>query len=206
MSRYDINTLAKKFEKILKEVVPMMVNNTTNQNIKDNPPLLVVEGIRLEREKTKADIASMVADAVRNEQECTRAVFSSQVSNDIDTNIPPQQLYLKMRDDEQARNADFPLWLTLMYKFEKPSSHVEPCIVDAFHKQDHEGHHDDDAHPEGESSAKRKRTSEKVSSLKASLITRRMLPNTSLILELFCKKFKKLIYHFTEMITLKLLV
>ncbi|GJY94792.1 reverse transcriptase domain-containing protein [Tanacetum coccineum] len=31
----------------------------------------------------------------------------------------------------------------------------------------------------------------KVSSLKASLITRRMLPNTSLILKLFCEKFKK---------------
>ncbi|GJR12029.1 hypothetical protein Tco_0794681 [Tanacetum coccineum] len=41
---------------------------------------------------------------------------------------------------------------------------------------------------------------------KASLITRRMLPNTSLILKLFCEKFKNLICHFTEMITLKLLV
>ncbi|GKE99971.1 hypothetical protein Tco_0023322, partial [Tanacetum coccineum] len=124
---------------------------------------------RLEREKTKAGIASMVADAVRNKQERTRAILSSQVSNDIATNIPPQfsdldlqqQLYLKMRDDEQAHNAYFPFWLTPMYKFEKPSSHVEPCRVDAFHRQDHEGHHDDDAHPEGESSAKRQRTSEK---------------------------------------------
>ncbi|GJV59008.1 hypothetical protein Tco_1465108 [Tanacetum coccineum] len=34
----------------------------------------------------------------------------------------------------------------------------------------------------------------------------RMLPNTSWILELLCEKFKKLIYHFTETITLKLLV
>ncbi|GJW35220.1 hypothetical protein Tco_0058140 [Tanacetum coccineum] len=33
-----------------------------------------------------------------------------------------------------------------------------------------------------------------------------MLPNTSLILKLFCEKFKKLICHFTEMISLKLLV
>ncbi|GJY94776.1 putative ribonuclease H-like domain-containing protein [Tanacetum coccineum] len=32
-----------------------------------------------------------------------------------------------------------------------------------------------------------------------------MLPNTSLILKLFCEKFKKLLCHFTEMITLKLL-
>ncbi|GJY54967.1 zinc knuckle CX2CX4HX4C containing protein [Tanacetum coccineum] len=33
-----------------------------------------------------------------------------------------------------------------------------------------------------------------------------MLPNTSLILKLFCEKFKKLICHFTEIINLKLLV
>nr|GEX41302.1 hypothetical protein [Tanacetum cinerariifolium] len=56
-----------------------------------------------------------------------------------------QQLYLKMKDDEQAHNANFILWLTLMYKFEKPVSHVDPCIVDAFHRQDHDDHHDDDA-------------------------------------------------------------
>ncbi|GJV90101.1 hypothetical protein Tco_1534039 [Tanacetum coccineum] len=37
-------------------------------------------------------------------------------------------------------------------------------------------------------------------------IEKRMLPNTSLILKLFCEKFKKLICHFTKMITCKLLV
>ncbi|GKB75868.1 hypothetical protein Tco_0942763 [Tanacetum coccineum] len=35
---------------------------------------------------------------------------------------------------------------------------------------------------------------------------RRMLPNTSLILKLFCEKFKKQICHFTKIINLKLLV
>ncbi|GKA62040.1 hypothetical protein Tco_0761559, partial [Tanacetum coccineum] len=45
-----------------------------------------------------------------------------------------------------------------------------------------------------------------VSSLKASLITRRMLPNTSLILELFCDELKKLITHFILMISLQLLI
>ncbi|GKD86921.1 hypothetical protein Tco_1358075 [Tanacetum coccineum] len=44
----------------------------------------------------------------------------------------------------------------------------------------------------------------RVSSLKASLITRRMLPNTSLILELFCDELKKLITHFIPMISLQL--
>nr|GFC96382.1 hypothetical protein [Tanacetum cinerariifolium] len=44
-----------------------------------------------------------------------------------------QQLYLKMKDDEKAPHADFPLWLALTYKFKKPPYHVEPCRVDAFH-------------------------------------------------------------------------
>ncbi|GJX62300.1 hypothetical protein Tco_0295200 [Tanacetum coccineum] len=50
-----------------------------------------------------------------------------------------------MKDDKQARDVGFPLWLALMYKFKKPASHVEPCRVHAFRRQDHEDHHDDDA-------------------------------------------------------------
>ncbi|GJT46864.1 integrase, catalytic region, zinc finger, CCHC-type containing protein [Tanacetum coccineum] len=37
------------------------------------------------------------------------------------------------------------------YGFEKPSSHVEPFKTNAFLRQDHEDHHDNDARPEGES-------------------------------------------------------
>nr|GEW52446.1 ribosomal protein S19, mitochondrial [Tanacetum cinerariifolium] len=66
-----------------------------------------------------------------------------------------QQLYLKMKDDEQERNANFPLWLALMYKFEKSSSH-EPCRVDAFCRKDHEDHHDNDARPKGRAMQKGK--------------------------------------------------
>nr|GEW42107.1 hypothetical protein [Tanacetum cinerariifolium] len=47
------------------------------------------------------------------------------------------------------------------HRFERPDTHVDPCRVDVFRKHDHEGYHDDDARPEGESSAKRQRTSEK---------------------------------------------
>nr|GEV35494.1 transposase, Ptta/En/Spm, transposase, Tnp1/En/Spm-like protein [Tanacetum cinerariifolium]GEV45822.1 transposase, Ptta/En/Spm, transposase, Tnp1/En/Spm-like protein [Tanacetum cinerariifolium] len=71
-----------------------------------------------------------------------------------------QQLYLKMKDDEQVKNAYFPLWISLMYKFEKLTSHVNPCRFDAFWSPDHEDHHDDDARPMGESIAKRKIMSE----------------------------------------------
>ncbi|GJW28871.1 hypothetical protein Tco_0045746 [Tanacetum coccineum] len=66
-----------------------------------------------------------------------------------------------MKDDKQARDAYFPLWLALMYKFKKPTYHVDPCRVDASRRQDHEDHHDDDARSEGKSSVKRQITFEK---------------------------------------------
>ncbi|GJU34324.1 hypothetical protein Tco_1182678 [Tanacetum coccineum] len=70
------------------------------------------------------------------------------------------QLCLKMKDDEQARDADLAIWLSLRIKFEKHVPLVEPCRVDAIRTRDHEDHHDDDACPEGESSAKRQKTYE----------------------------------------------
>nr|GEV90725.1 hypothetical protein [Tanacetum cinerariifolium] len=117
----DINTIAKMIEETLKVVVPKMVNETTDQNMKDNLPMVVSEGIKLEGEKTKDDIALMIDDAVRKEQEHTRAKLSFKVSNDVASNV---------------------------------------LLVDAFYKQDHEDHHDDDALPEGESSTKRLGTEE----------------------------------------------
>ncbi|GKB73933.1 hypothetical protein Tco_0935345 [Tanacetum coccineum] len=47
-----------------------------------------------------------------------------------------------------------------MIKFERPTPLVEPCRVYVVRTRDHEDHHDDDARPKGEISAKRKRTSE----------------------------------------------
>ncbi|GKC07421.1 hypothetical protein Tco_0999031 [Tanacetum coccineum] len=115
-----------------------------------NEPYYIVEN-----DKTKVDIDSMVVDAMRKEQDRTRAELSLQVSNDVATNVP-----LQMTDNEQARNADFPLWLALMFKFKKSDAHVDPCIVDAFCKHDHKDQHDNEACPEGESIVKRQRTSE----------------------------------------------
>ncbi|GKC41064.1 hypothetical protein Tco_1053448 [Tanacetum coccineum] len=50
--------------------------------------------------------------------------------------------------------------LSMQIKFEKPAPRVNPCRIAAVRTRDHEDHHDDDAHPKGESSAKRHKTSE----------------------------------------------
>ncbi|GJU50028.1 hypothetical protein Tco_1219583 [Tanacetum coccineum] len=70
------------------------------------------------------------------------------------------QSYLKMKDDEQAREANLPIWLSLKIKFKKHVPLVELFKVDVVRTHDHEDHHDDDAPLRGGSSAKRQNTSE----------------------------------------------
>ncbi|GJS93789.1 hypothetical protein Tco_0800757 [Tanacetum coccineum] len=98
-----------------------------------------LKGIRLEREKVEDDIASMVAEAVdtflRNYM--SNHILHVHPTESASSSILDlqQQLYLKMKDDEQAK-------------------------TDAICTRDHEDRHDDDARPKGESSAKRQKTSE----------------------------------------------
>ncbi|GKE53322.1 hypothetical protein Tco_1488478, partial [Tanacetum coccineum] len=68
-------------------------------------------------------------------------------------------LYLKITDDKQVRNADLSIWWSLKIKFEKPVTSAAPCQIAIVRTRDHEDHHDDDARPEGENSAKRQKTS-----------------------------------------------
>ncbi|GJS66459.1 hypothetical protein Tco_0681023 [Tanacetum coccineum] len=62
MPRKDMDTIAKTIEASLKVVVHKMVNETTYQNMRDYISMAVSEGIKLEREKTKVDIALMFVD------------------------------------------------------------------------------------------------------------------------------------------------
>nr|GEY19029.1 hypothetical protein [Tanacetum cinerariifolium] len=141
MPRKDMDVTGNMVEETLKVVVPEMVDETTNDGIKKNLLMVVKEAIKLERENNKTDIAAMVVDIIRKEHECKRATLSSQ-------------------DDKQAHDVDLPIWLALKYKYEKSALIVEPYRLDAFRSRDHEDHHDDDARPKGESSAKRQKTFE----------------------------------------------
>ncbi|GJR99815.1 hypothetical protein Tco_0316324 [Tanacetum coccineum] len=63
-----------------------------------------------------------------------------------------------MRDDEQLRNADIAIWLSLKIKFEKITTTIT-CRSSATRLRDHDNYQDDDAHLEGKSSVKRQKTS-----------------------------------------------
>ncbi|GJU11466.1 hypothetical protein Tco_1133862 [Tanacetum coccineum] len=131
----------------LKKVVPKMVDHKTNDFMKNNLPKAIAEAIQSERKKVQDDIAAMVADSVQKERQNIRAELSVQVTNDV-ANIVPSQ----MKDDES-------IWLSLKIKFERPIPLVEPCRVDVVRTRNHEDHHDDNARPGGESSAKIQNTS-----------------------------------------------
>ncbi|GJU13874.1 hypothetical protein Tco_1136270 [Tanacetum coccineum] len=69
------------------------------------------------------------------------------------------QLYLSMKNDPQLQQQDIAIWLALQMKFENLQVPQTTCRPSAVRPRDQDDFHDD-AHPEGENSAKRQKTSE----------------------------------------------
>ncbi|GKE19041.1 hypothetical protein Tco_1426618, partial [Tanacetum coccineum] len=64
-----------------------------------------------------------------------------------------------MKDNPQLQQDDLPIWLALKYKYKRLHMATTPCRPSAVRPRDQDDPHDD-AHPEGENSAKRQKTSE----------------------------------------------
>ncbi|GJW35983.1 hypothetical protein Tco_0058903 [Tanacetum coccineum] len=77
------------------------------------------------------------------------------------SSVPDQQyqLYLAMKADPQLQQQDIAIWLALQMKFERNTVPQTACRTPAVRPRDQDDPHDD-AHPEGENSAKRQKTSE----------------------------------------------
>ncbi|GKF26764.1 retrovirus-related pol polyprotein from transposon TNT 1-94, partial [Tanacetum coccineum] len=77
------------------------------------------------------------------------------------SSVPDQQyqLYLAMIADPQLQQQDIAIWLALQVKFERNTVLQTTCRTPAVRPKDQDDPHDD-AHPEGENSAKRQKTSE----------------------------------------------
>ncbi|GKE48148.1 hypothetical protein Tco_1479406 [Tanacetum coccineum] len=131
----NFHELATALQSTLKEVLPSMVDIRVNEIAKMTIPLYVVKGLLLDRQKTQVDVAAMIVEAIKKEHENLHAEITLQVTNAIANNIPSQ------------------------IKFEKPVTSAAPCQIAIVRTRDHEDHHDDDARPEGENSAKRQKTS-----------------------------------------------
>ncbi|GJY31278.1 hypothetical protein Tco_0414773 [Tanacetum coccineum] len=128
----------------MKKVLLSMVDKRVNEIANKTMSLYVAEGLLLDRKKTQTDMENMIVEALQKERESLQAELSMQINN-------------VMKDDEQVRNADLSIWWSMKIKFKKPAT---PCQIVAVCTRDHDDHHDDDAHPEGKSSAKRQKTSQ----------------------------------------------
>ncbi|GJS24235.1 hypothetical protein Tco_0452867 [Tanacetum coccineum] len=143
-----IHELAAALQTTMKEVLPLMVDSRVNEIAKKTIPLYVAEGLLLDRQKSQDDVATMIVEAILKERKNIQAEIILQVTNAIVNSIPPQ-------DDEKLRNDDLSIWWSLKIKFETPVSSDVPSRTAVIRTRNHEHHHDINARPEGESSAKR---------------------------------------------------
>ncbi|GJW96121.1 hypothetical protein Tco_0177929 [Tanacetum coccineum] len=152
--------------------------------------ILRKEGLILERKMTKEETERLISKAILQERGRMQAHISSQIQNAIDNAIPSlvdasvrsymsghilhvhpaqvqsssvpeqqHQLYLAMKADPLLQQQDIAIWLALQMKFEKTQVPQTACRSSAVRTRDQDDPHDD-AHPEGENSAKRQKTSE----------------------------------------------
>ncbi|GJW59478.1 hypothetical protein Tco_0108813 [Tanacetum coccineum] len=166
------------------------VKKQVPKQVRDQVPVYVAEGLILERQRTKEEMEHMIAKAILQERGHIQAEISSQIQKSIDNHIPSQvdalvksymsgnilhvhpaqsqtlsvlkqqyQMHLSMKDDPQLQQQDIAIWLALQMKFKGLQVPQTTCRSSAIRPRDQDDPHDD-AHPEGENSAKRQKTSE----------------------------------------------
>ncbi|GKB40057.1 hypothetical protein Tco_0884999 [Tanacetum coccineum] len=116
-------------------MLPSLVNKEVNKIAKTTVLIYVAEGLLLERQKTQADVAAMIAEAIQKERDNLHAEVILHVNGAIANHIPPQ------------------------IKFEKFTT-TTACRPSTIRQRDHDDYQDDDARPEGENNIKRQKTSE----------------------------------------------
>ncbi|GJT09291.1 hypothetical protein Tco_0856333 [Tanacetum coccineum] len=173
-----------------KESTEVERTNDEEVKLRNQVLVYVAEGLILERQKTKEEMERMIAKAILQERGNIQAEISLQIQKAIDNQIPSQvdasvrsymsghilhvhpvqsqtqsvpeqqyQLYLFMKNDPQLQQQDIAIWLALQMKFENLQVQQTTCRPSAVRPRDQDDPHDD-AHPEGENSAKRQKTSE----------------------------------------------
>ncbi|GJW76024.1 retrovirus-related pol polyprotein from transposon TNT 1-94 [Tanacetum coccineum] len=175
---------------LVKEKVTEQVKKEVPAQVRDQVPVYLAEGLILERKTTKEETERLISKAILQERGRMQAQISSQIQNAIDNAIPSlvdasvrsymsghilhvhpaqvqsssvpeqqHQLYLAMKADPLLQQQDIAIWLALQMKFEKTQVPHTACRPSAVRTRDQDDPHDD-AHPEGENSAKRQKTSE----------------------------------------------
>ncbi|GJT70310.1 hypothetical protein Tco_1029596 [Tanacetum coccineum] len=175
---------------LVKEKVTEQVKKEVPAQVRDQVPVYLAKGLILERKTTKEETERLISKAILQERGRMQAQISSQIQNAIDNAIPSlvdasvrsymsghilhvhpaqvqsssvpeqqHQLYLAMKADPLLQQQDIAIWLALQMKFEKTQVQHTACRPSSVRTRDQDDPHDD-AHPEGENSARRQKTSE----------------------------------------------
>ncbi|GJR63426.1 hypothetical protein Tco_1505588, partial [Tanacetum coccineum] len=173
----SFNTLANNLHDVMVKTLPTLVDKHIKEQVmKQAPeqvwnqvPVYVAEGLTLERQKAKEETKRLIAKAILQEHGNIQAQISTQIENAIANVIPSQvdasvhnqqyQLYLAIKADPQLQQQDIAIWLALQMKFERNTVLQTACSTLVVRPRDQDDPHDD-AHLEGENSAKRQKTSE----------------------------------------------
>ncbi|GKC53553.1 hypothetical protein Tco_1076298 [Tanacetum coccineum] len=133
--------------------------------------LYVVEGLILERQKTKEEMERMIAKSILQERRNIQAEISSQIQKSIDHHIPSQVdasvrsymsghiLYVHPAQSQTLSVPEQQYQLYLSMKNDPKLQQQDIAIWLALQMKDQDDPHDD-AHPEGKNSAKRQKTYE----------------------------------------------
>ncbi|GJU72214.1 hypothetical protein Tco_1263619 [Tanacetum coccineum] len=131
MPKKGFHELASILQSTMEEALPSMVGDRVNEIAKKTVPSYVAEGLLLDKQKTQANVAAMIAEAVNS---FLRNYMSNNILHVHPTQAPTSsahdlqyQLYLIMKNDKKLRNDDLSIWWSLKIKFDKPTPSAAPC-------------------------------------------------------------------------------
>ncbi|GJX62890.1 hypothetical protein Tco_0295790 [Tanacetum coccineum] len=172
LSRKSFDTLADHLQEVMVESLPIMVDTHIKEQVKKHvSEQMIAKAILIEHGNIRAKISSQIQKAIDNHilsqvDASVRSYMSGHIFHvhpvqSQTTSVPEQQyqLYLFMKADPQLQKQDIAIWLALQMNFERLQVPQTTCRTSVVRPRDQDDPHDD-AHPEGENSAKRQKTSE----------------------------------------------
>ncbi|GJS86577.1 retrovirus-related pol polyprotein from transposon TNT 1-94 [Tanacetum coccineum] len=168
MPRKSSDQLADDLHDVIAETLPSMVKDHVTEQVKkqvpkkvrDQVPVYVAKELILERQKINEEMQRMVDKAILQECGNIQAQISSKIHKAIADSILSQvDASVRSYMSRHILHVHSAQSQTASMKFERTQVPQTACRPSAIHPRDQEDPHDD-AHPEGENSAKRQKTSE----------------------------------------------
>ncbi|GJW90098.1 hypothetical protein Tco_0167651 [Tanacetum coccineum] len=163
MPRKKFHELAQHLQEVMEESLPKIVDTHVKEltkaqmQLSKNARISGAENSSQINNAISNHIPSQVDSSIRNYMSGHILHVRPDQASPASTQEQQYQLYLTIKDNPQLQQDDLPIWLALKYKFERLHVFDTPCRPFAIRPRDQDDPHDD-AHPEGESSAKRQKT------------------------------------------------